>query len=850
MSGQRDSITIPARKPGDDGPTRVDRVISALPGAPLLPPALGLCLGVLLDYGCPLPFFIYVGVFVAAGVGLPALRERWLACAGVILAAAVGVGGSLHHAAYRRARSNHIVRYTKDESIHANVTGTIVAEPSISRPDGGAFGGFVPRSPRTRFLVEVEQIDGVSGPIAAGGLLRVGVAEPVLYVQAGDRVRMIGRLYRPVPPANPGEHDWVRSHRRQGVLAGLSCEHAACVTPLGRAGGWLPRFRQYCRRLLLDNVATTDTTGLSVLEAIILGQRSTVDRAINDAFVATGTVHILSVSGAHLGMLGGTIWALAALAGRSRRQSALLVLVAILAYALLAEPNAPVVRSAITATFLCIGLLSRRPARTANWLAASAMLVLAIRPTDLFDPGFQLSYVTLFGVIYLSGPVRDVWRTLLFRHDEALDGLIPPPPTPQGRRRILRSAGRSIETALAVSLAAWLVGAPLGLYHFGQSSVWGWFNSLLIAPAVAVLMALGLAKVIVSALWPSLGMFLGSVVAIWTEWVTDWVRLWAAVPGVSVITAPPPLWLVLSALAVFVVWTARRALAISGHWIGVGLFACVVCAFYWHLPGRHRDSELRVHVLAVGDGAATVIRFPNGRAMMYDCGTTPPRELYRSILCVAMNADRVRWLDAVVVSHPNIDHYSGVPELAARVPIGGVYLTSHFVKTGAASGRGPVARLMRDLGQRRIPVGQVHAGDHILNTGGVAVEVLWPPPADEYAPSDSNDTSVVLRLRSGGRSILLTGDIEREPQRWLMEHVDLRSDVLILPHHGSFKPWTADFVRAVSPTYVIRSSGRRRELGPAGLNDLMRHYAYFNTADDGAVLVRLAADGIRVSARR
>jgi competence protein ComEC len=345
-------------------------------------------------------------------------------------------------------------------------------------------------------------------------------------------------------------------------------------------------------------------------------------------------------------------------------------------------------------------------------------------------------------------------------------------------------------------------------------------------------------------------MLIGSVVAACTEWVTDWVRLWAAVPGVSVIAPPPPLWLVLLALTFFALWAARRTLAISGHCIAVGLVACVVCAVFWHLPGRPGDGELRVRVLAVGDGAATIIRFPNGRAIVYDCGTTPPRELYRATLCAALDADRVRRLDAVVVSHPNIDHYSAVPELAAHVPIEAVWLTSHFAVQGSAPGRGPLARLMQELERRRTPIGQVHAGNRIVHTGGVSMEVLWPPPADEFAPTDLNDTSVVLRLRYGEHSILLTGDIEQEPQRWLMEHVDLRSDVLVLPHHGSVKPWTADFIRAVSPRYAIRSSGKRRELGPEGLSDFMAGYTYLNTADDGAVLIRLDVHGVRVSSCR
>jgi len=835
-------------------PTRRERLAAALAATPLLPPAVGVIIGIFLDYHCPLSLLVYAALFALGGALLFAVRERPGPAVAALLLPAIGVGAALHEVTYRRIAADHVVRYTGESPIGACVAGTIATEPSISQPDFGVFGSIMPRPSRTRFLLAAETLGGVRGLIAVSGLIQVGVAEPLEHLHAGDRVRVFGRLYRPVPPANPGEPDWSLYQRRRGVLAGLSCEHAANVTPIGAPAsetGWLVRYRRHCHRLLLDDMAMPDPAGVSVLEAIILGQRSTVDRAINDAFVATGTVHILSVSGSHLAMLAGAMWAIAALLGRSRRQSAAVVLIALLLYAALAEPNAPVLRSAITAAFLCFGLMLRRPTRTANWLAASALLVLAVRPTDLFDPGFQLSYVTLCGVIWLSGPVRDAWRGVILRRRAAMAELIPASARPQGIRRLAQDAGLALELALAVSVAAWLAGAPLSLYHFGQTSTWGWLNSLLIAPLVGLLMLAGFVKLVATAIWPGTALVFAPLLAGVAGLLNHWVRLLAAVPHVSFITPSPPLWLVLAALAVCGLWAAHPLLAIPKHAIAIGLASCVVAGVYWYLPGRPADGELHVRVLSVGNGTATIIRFPNGRALAYDCGTMPPYELYRSTLRPALGAEGIRRLDAAIVSHPDLDHFSGLPELASHVPIRAAWIPPDFLTARRPIVVKPAAELMlRELRAQNIPIRYLCAGRRLAGTGGVEAQVLWPPADERAAPHPSNESSIVMRLRYGGRSILLCGDIEQRPQRWLIDHADLRADVLVLPHHGSFKPWTAEFVRAVSPTYVLRSSGKRSEISEAGLNDLMRTYRYLNTADTGSILVRVGPGSLDVSSFR
>jgi competence protein ComEC len=826
---------------------------TALAAAPLLPVALGLAVGIGIDAAVAPPFWLAVGVGVLTAPALVAIRRRhWLFGAGCLFVGALAAGAARHHVAYRRVPANHIVRYTCGEPILTTVTGRLVTEPSAARANYGAFDRWVPRAMRTRCLLAADTLAGKDGPLCVQGLLRATIREPALTLRGGDRVALTGWLYRPHPPDNPGEPDWPVYNRRQSVLAGLSVNDAASVRHLDAGSPrFVTRFRRHCRLLLLDNVTTRDPASVSLLEALILGSRSTVDRTINEAFIATGLVHILSVSGAHLAMLAGAIWFVAALAGRSRRQTAGLVLVAVLAYAALAEPNPPIFRATVMTVLLCVSIWLRRPVRTANWLAASAIVILGVRPTDLFDAGFQLSYVALIGILYLSPAIRDGWRAAVqrLRRVDPADAVLVPAiaQTPQRFRR-LRKGAVYLEWAFAVAIAAWLAGLPLALYHFGQSSTWGWLNSVLLAPFISVLMFVGFIKLILTALWPSVGSLLGPVVAAVTWLVDEIVRALASVPGVTFMIPSPPGALVVVAILAMGLWAARRAFRIPGHLVALSMLGCLAGGVFWYTPGRPGDDELHIRVASVGDGLTTIIRLPDGRGLLYDCGASPPYEMYRSTLRPALGYEGIRCLDAVILSHPNLDHYSGLLDLARFVPIREVWATSHLA--AHASHAKASGYLVDQLTARGTPIRELHAGDRLLNTGGATLEILWPPPRAERPDLDSNDSSLVIRVTYHGHSVLLTGDIEREPQQWLTEHADVHADVLLLPHHGSVKAWTAGFVHAVAPACVVRSSGESGARASPEFQDLVAGYAYFNTADDGQITIRLTSDGVAIDTHR
>jgi len=235
-------------------------------------------------------------------------------------------------------------------------------------------------------------------------------------------------------------------------------------------------------------------------------------------------------------------------------------------------------------------------------------------------------------------------------------------------------------------------------------------------------------------------------------------------------------------------------------------------------------------------------------ALVYDIGAMPPYDIQKWTVGPFLAHERIYTIASVVLSHANLDHYCGLPDLAEARSIGMVFSPPHFARD--ADEHTSAARVMADIRRRAVAWHTLVRGDRLTGTGDVGVEVLWPPPPGELVLKQTNDTGIVLRISYSGRSILLCADIGELPQRHLMASAALKADVLVLPHHGDVEPTTAALIQAVDPSYCIRSSGQCNVHTDNGILDLVTGRKYYNTADDGAIEVRIAPNEVRVGSQR
>jgi competence protein ComEC len=271
-----------------------------------------------------------------------------------------------------------------------------------------------------------------------------------------------------------------------------------------------------------------------------------------------------------------------------------------------------------------------------------------------------------------------------------------------------------------------------------------------------------------------------------------------------------------------------------------------VCIVVWWWGGQGAPDGVRITQLAVGRGTSTVIELPDGNVWLYDAGASGNYDPGAGVIVPYLHHRGIRRLAGIIISHPNLDHFGGVPSLIDAVASGPVYLSPHFARQ--CNEDGPCAVLLEWLEARGHPIVLVDADETLQLGDGVIAEALWPPSKLPLG-LDVNDGSLVLRLCYGTSSVLFTGDIGYVPQQWLMDHADPTADVLVLPHHGSVEANTRAFIQTVGASMLVRSTFTPSAESPAltaavGNNDL------YNTADVGAVEISLGREGIEIHGSR
>lgn len=539
-----------------------------------------------------------------------------------------------------------------------------------------------------------------------------------------------------------------------------------------------------------------------LLAGILLGQKRALPSEAMDQFNATGISHIVVISGWNIAVL-------AALVARAcgpwlgRRGAGIASILGVWTYVWFVGLEPPVVRAGLTGTLALLALLLHRTALALNSLAAAGMAMTLWRPFLLWDASFQLSFAATLGLIAFASPLEAAVRRWL------------------ARRLPEDLAARLVAWAnepLLVSLAAQIMVLPLLLHGFGRLSLVAPLANLLVLPVQPPLMAWGAAATVAGLIWTPLGQVLGAVVWLLLSWTLGVANLLARLPFAS-LEAPPWGWgLVLSYYLVLggSVWflrrppEARRELLARGlalgrrHGLVVGSTALLFLAALTAAQGLP-DGRLHVWFLDVGQGDAILVQSPDGHQVLVDGGPDP------SVLQKALGRTLPFWdrtLDLVVLTHPDRDHAGGLVDLLGRYRVGQV------LAAGAPADEPAAREWQAQVEGASLPLVIAQRGMALDLGGGALAEVLHPPAdASAFLPGDNNG-SIVLRLRFGGVSVLLTGDLEQEGEDILLRTGQpLRSAVLKVAHHGSARGTTEPFLEAVGPHLAVVSVGSGNRFG-------------------------------------
>ncbi|MBI4566986.1 MAG: ComEC/Rec2 family competence protein, partial [Planctomycetes bacterium] len=742
---------------------------------------------------------------------------------------AVGVGGLAHHAAWARLLPpDHLDRLLADldaagldRSPAVTVTGVVVAEP---RPRVAAFSsasgarGFPGRPAWETALVRVETLGPPGAEVGASGvaLLRLSASgDPLFY---GDRVRFTAALDPPREPEEEGEWDEAAYLSRLGAQRTAVLRAGERPDLLAREAGspvisFFAAQRRRMTHMLFNGFAPRQA---AMMAAFLLGERRFLDAGDLRRFRESGTMHLLAVSGLHFMLLAGMVARGLDVAGVARRRRATLLVVFVLGYACLVGGGPSVVRSAVLALALFGGEALLRRADRLNLLGAGAIVILLWNPEELFGAGFQLTFVAVLAMIAAA---RFAWGRA---GSETLD---PASALAMSRPRwiawrMIGGLRRSLFTSTIILLAV----APLLLCHFHYCSLVTPLCNLPCIPLTGAVLGLGFLHLLLAHLHPLLAAppALGATLALGA--MDGVVRAGADLPlaHTSDFGAPPVVALALlllmagavwgRAVRVRPVWCAAAALLLAVAGLLAGPVGDAVASAAPGVSGGAGASsgDLAVTFLDVGHGNAVVLIFPGGRTLMYDCGSATVPDVGARVATPRLWALGVSRIDLLTLSHADDDHINGAAALLHAFPIGMLAVPPQFTERPLG------AALVKRFEAAGVPVRRLRAGDRLEGFGGADIVALNPADAGWLgATPTTNDTSIVLRVAVGARSVGLFGDLEDRGVAQVRARavrpggLAARCDLIQAPHHGAALGMLGAFLDLVRPKYAVLSSSRQ-----------------------------------------
>ena len=691
------------------------------------------------------------------------------------------------------------------------IEGVVVESPRPLTPPPSSAPGGLAIEPSSECVVAITKIRrGGSWKPASGRAAVIVVGEPPA-VLAGTQVRVVGRGLRPGHALNPGEFDFRERAQARRCLSIVRCQSRECVQMLRPPSGWSPVAWLDC--IQAAGVASLDRhvgdrSGLAA--ALLLGSREALPADDAQEFMVTGTIHVLSISGLHVGILAIGLFRILRTCAVRRSWALGCVAACTGLYMLLVGAETPVVRATLLVWLSCLGaaLGRRSPALTA--LAAAAIIVVVWHPPEVFRVGTQLSFLStavLVGAAALTPSLAS--------SEDPIERLIEGSRGPLERR--LRRWMKQAVGVVLVGAAIWVVTAPIVALRFHVVSPVGLVLNPLIAPLVPLAMAWGFLCLLVAPVSTAAAGLCGAgcnATLALVEWI---VGRAAALPGGHVWVAGPAAWWVLGAyawcLALLVALPRERLVRPATWavgtiaWLGVGVAAATAGAL-----ASPAVAALEVTVAALGHGCGVVVRSPTGRVLVYDAGRLgAPSAAQRGMSAILWNGGISR-IDTLVISHADTDHFNAVPGLLERFSVGEVVVSEAFLTSDAPA----VRELLQRVHERHIPVRRAVAGDDIACDPFCRVRVLF----QDTACADDNGTSLVLAVDAAGRRVLLPGDLEGDALGRFVAADPDACDMLLAPHHGSATSLPPDIARATGPDWVVVS-------GPGGSrwNEVRRAYA-------------------------
>ncbi|MDR1289590.1 MAG: ComEC/Rec2 family competence protein [Planctomycetaceae bacterium] len=763
--------------------------------------------------------------------------------------------GYWHNDRWNKFASNDLGFYATEEGYPVGVRAVVSDLPRLLPP---VPDNFLASEERTIFTVSVQKLrDGENWRDATGNVF-VTINGDCTDLMVGNEVLIFGELSKPAGKQNLDDVDYAGKLRSQRILCVINGKGREAVSVISGGKISVAKILGIVRHAASKNLYATMPPETALLaSAMLLGLRDGVDEQVRQNLIDTGTMHILAISGLHVVVVTVCFRYLFFLFGFGNRAMAVLTVFIVAQYLLLTNMAPPAIRATALITVISIAGVTGRRAYGINSFCATAIFILILNPTELFQFGSQLSYIATAAFFWI--PKRSFVMELLDKwilRKEKISSI--------EKLELLEQRSRdnsilynlvlrflfTLPILFIVSLIIWVISTPLILeriHVFAPIAIL--VNMFLWFPLYAAMIN-GFIAMLTGSI-PFVGDFFGMSTDFFFNMLFGMIAFFQWLGG-HYWTISFPVWWNIGFYAGFIFVTIipfRRLslfviLLFVVIWFFVGIGSFVVSDVF-----RYYSDELTMDVFAVGHGNCVLIATPSKKLIVYDVGCiTSSRRAANTLSRGVWSLGKMK-IDAVMISHPDSDHFNGLAKVIERFEVGVVLVSPYMFLQPADKEHSQsydAAMQLKELLQKRgIPIIEVGEGDDLSKYGLPNTTIIHPPKRG-FTNKNSNASSLVLRFEHRGVSALLPADLDNVTNTSFFDRRIEQVDIMMIPHHGGKSDATEPLLERTTPKLLIISDGGFTNRAISIENYRKRNFIVHSTRDNGFIKIKINKNNCQI----
>ncbi|MBI9072822.1 MAG: DNA internalization-related competence protein ComEC/Rec2 [Melioribacteraceae bacterium] len=639
-------------------------------------------------------------------------------------------------------------------------------------------------------------------------------------IEAGNYIEVETTIREPRNERNPGEFDYQKYLLTKNIVAIASCNSVAKVKLINNNVDYFNSFIFGIRKKMAGIIERNhDPLTSGFLKGLLLADRSEIDEKLKEKFINAGVVHVLAVSGLHVGYI--VLIFIFLFARFNLKLRIILTIIGLLFFMFLTGAHPSVFRATVMAIVIIISKYSGRQNNNYNSLAIASLIILFLNPNELFNPGFQLSFSAVLAIITLT----PIFQKQIYAW------------------KINSKFVKWILLFCAVSFSAQLGTLPFTLIYFNKLSIIALFANIIVIPMIGFIVGVGVFTIFLSfisdwltSIYALSNDFLVKAVADFTDIMGSSSLSYIYIPQFSIYDIITFYFMLIAAFYFYPKIKNSKTKIIFTILLLINSFV------YFSIDDEDlfKEDELTITAIDIGQGDALFIKFPNGKTALVDAGNaTEYFDNGSRVILPLLKRNNINKIDYAFISHVDADHYKGIYSIIDAGLVDTVY------KPEIDTTLKKDIRFENFLNKKNIPIRYYKKG--IKNIGNCRLYILNELDNPHYQNLDVNNKSGIIKLVHGKNSFLFIGDAEAEMEGLLCESYGkfLKCNVLKVSHHGSKTGSTEEFINFTNPEIGIISAGIGNKFGhPAKvvLDRLKKNKIKISRTDlNGAVVI--SSDG-------